>query len=115
MDKIEKKIDNLAEIMMGGFDRLDDRIDGLAGQVDGLAGQVDGLAGQVDGLDQRVGQLKSEVRDVRLTQGKHTEILDKHSVILKQVSGDIEAFVKDDLDHGKRIGRLERKVLSSLV
>ena len=101
MDKIEKKIDNLAEIMMGGFDRLDDRIDGLAGQV--------------DGLDQRVGQLKSEVRDVRLTQGKHTEILDKHSVILKQVSGDIEAFVKDDLDHGKRIGRLERKVLSSLV
>lgn len=115
MDKIEKQFEQLTEIMLDGFDRVYTRIDGLDNRMGGLDNRMGGLEQRMDGIDNRMDRMESNISDIRLTQSRHTETLHEHTVILKRVSGDIEALVKDDLDHGKRIKRLERKALPGLV
>ena len=108
LKKIDKKLDSLADIMTEGFGRLDERIDGLEVKVDGLEVKVDRLDGRMGKIEGRVKNVESELTDVRIVQGRHTQTLAEHTVILKRLDGDTEMLIEDDLRYAKRIKKIEK-------
>jgi uncharacterized coiled-coil protein SlyX len=93
-EKLEMKIDQLTEIVISGFERVDDRFE----QVDKRFEQIDH---RFDRLESRVEHTESGVETIKST-------LTDHGKILHQLQGDVSMLVKDDLNHEKRIRRLEK-------
>ena len=82
LKKIDKKIDNLADIMTDGFGRLDERIDGLEVRVDGLdgrMGKIEGRMGKIEGrmgkIEGKMGGVESGVKKIRISStGENLEV-----------------------------------------
>ena len=92
-DKAEPTLQDVIEIMQGGFERVEHRLDGIDQHLVVLDERLDNVEDSVRGLTRRVGSLEEKVDDMQETLEGIGRAVDKDAITI--------------LDHEQRIVRLE--------
>ncbi|MDO8513156.1 MAG: hypothetical protein Q7S37_01530 [bacterium] len=89
----DRKIDELAIMMNGQFQKIDERFGNLENRMEGMEGRMEGMEGRMSGIEGRMSGLEERMDRIERKLDAEIERHDRLSV-------------KSE-DHGKRIGVLE--------
>lgn len=109
IDELSGLVINLAEATSASFTHLENEITGMKGEISGMKGEISDIKHDILGM-------KHDITDFKITQGEHsvklsrlTATQEEHSKLLRQIKGDTEMLIKHDLNHEKRITKLEKE------
>jgi chromosome segregation ATPase len=86
-DSINRKFDDLVEIITFGFQKTEDRFQAIDQRFDRLEGKMDRVETKLDNLEKRIGQMEEDILDIKA-------ILAVQGSILKSQSEDDKAVAR---------------------